>query len=141
MLCRGQARGVLRRIDEPRNVQQHGGGGFFDAKSVAAFDLALAQPARQSNDSSQRSHVSLLVFVQSGEGAVRRRFGFGATVVTNGPGQKLPFFVRPGRRGGPLEQEALRGFLGGLARPLEADAAESSRSAQHAPHVSVVKYR
>jgi hypothetical protein len=61
VFCRRQTRGVLRRIDKSGDVQQHGRCGLLGTKPIAPFNLALAQPARQTEDPGQRLNPGLLV--------------------------------------------------------------------------------
>src|SRR5260370_15607987 len=114
-------------------MQQDRGCGFLDAQPTAWFDLALTQATGQPDDAGQRAHVGLLILLQSAERAVGR-FGFGTTMVTNRPGEQLPFLARPRRRNRPLEQKAAHRFLSRLALALEAQAAEALRAPQDTPH-------
>src|SRR5882762_3089164 len=114
----GQARRILRGVDQPGNMEEHGRGSFFHANAVTVFDSAFAQSARQADHASECSHARLLVFMKSSEGTAICRFR--TAMVTDGPSQQLPFLAGPGGRYWPLQQKLARRFLGRLARTLQA---------------------
>lgn len=113
MFCGGEACGVFYGVGKAGDVEDDGVGGFFGAQAFASFEAALAEGAREAEDSGDRLDIFLL---RVGERGKRAAFSvwLGAAMEADGPAEEIPLFVGPAWRHGKFAEETAGGFRDGF---------------------------
>src|SRR6202790_4525716 len=140
MLGGGQKSGSVEGIGEAGDFEEDGFGGAVGVDAGAIFDAALAKSASETEEAGYGADALLLVFGEFGEGGVFE-LGLGPTMVTDGPGEDLPFFGSPGRRDGKTAEVAPGGFAGVAGAAFGADAGEAGGGAGDAARGTIAKER